>query len=46
MTDADDADDLLLLANIPAQAKSLLHSPEQSAGDIGFYMNVNKTEYM
>ena len=29
MTDADDADDLALLANTPAQAESLLHNSEQ-----------------
>ena len=46
MTDTDNADDLALLTNIPARAESLLHSLEQTAGDIGFYMNTNKTEYM
>ena len=46
MWDADDADDLVLLANTPAQAKSLLHGQEQAAGDIGLYVNTNKTEFM
>ena len=35
MTDADYADDLVLLANTPAQAESLLNSQEQTAGGIG-----------
>ena len=42
----DYADDIALLANTPAQAKSLLPSLEQATGDIGLYMNANKTEYM
>ena len=41
--DADDADDITLLVNTPAQAESLLHSPEQAAEDIVLYMNTNKT---
>ena len=44
--DTDNADDIALLANTPTQAESLLHSLEQAAGDIGLYMNTNKTEYM
>ena len=36
----------VLLANTPAQAKSQLHRLEQAAGDIGFYVNTNLTEYM
>ena len=39
VADADYADDLVFLANTPAQAKSLLQSLEQSARDIGLYMN-------
>ena len=46
ITDADYADDIALLANTPTQAESLQHSLEQSAGGIGFHMNVVKTEYM
>ena len=46
MTDTDYADDLVLLANTPDQAKSTLHSLKQVAGDIGLYMNINKTEFM
>ena len=44
--DTDYADDLALLANIPAQVESLLHSLEQVARSIGLYMNANKTEDM
>ena len=46
ITDADYADDLLLLANTPSQAKSLLHSLEQAARGIGLYVNLDKTEFM
>ena len=44
MTDADEADDLALLVNTPAQVESLLHNLEQAAGSIG--LNVNETEYI
>ena len=46
ITDMDYADDVALLANTPAQAKSLLHSLEKAAGSIGLHVNVDKTEYM
>ena len=39
-------DDLPLLVNTPAQAKSLLHSLEQAAGGISLNKNANKTEFM
>ena len=39
-------DVLVLLANIPANAESLLNSLEQAARGIGLHMNANKTEYM
>ena len=42
----DYTDDIELLANTPAQAESLLHSLELAAGDIGLYVNTNKTEFM
>ena len=45
MTDTDYADDLALLANIPAQTESLLHNPEQAAGGIGLHKNTNETEF-
>ena len=43
ITDADYADYIALFANTPTQANSQLHSLEQAAGDIGLYMNANKT---
>ena len=46
MTDSDYADDLVLLANRPAQAEFLQHSPEQAARNTGPYKNVNKTVYI
>ena len=45
-TDTDYADDLALLANTSAQAESLLHSLDQTAGIISLHVNANKTEYM
>ena len=44
--DAENADDIILLANIPTQAKSLPHSLEQEAGGIGLHIIANKIEYM
>ena len=46
ITNSDDADDIALLANTPAQAESLLHSLERSAGGIGLHVNADKTEFM
>ena len=43
--DADYADVIVLLANTPTQAKSQLHSLEQT-GDVGHNENDDKTEYM
>ena len=40
--DTDYADDIALLVNTPAQAKSLLHSLEQAAGGIGLHVNAEK----
>ena len=45
-TDADYADDLALLANMPNQAETLLHSLEWAAAGIGLHVNAHKTEYM
>ena len=42
----DDADNIALLANTPAKAKSLLHSLEKAAGGIGLHFNADKTELM
>ena len=44
--DADYTDDIAILANIPNQAETLLHSLEQAATGIGFPVNAHKTEYM
>ena len=46
MTDVDNADDLALLTNTPAQAKSLFHSLEQAARCISLHVNADKTEFM
>ena len=46
ITDTDYAYDLLLLANTPAQAETLLHSLERTAASIGLHVNAHKTEYM
>ena len=46
MTDADYIDDLALLSNTPARAKSLLHSLEQAAIVIGLDMNQDKTVHV
>ena len=43
---ADYVDDIALLANAPAQAKTLLHRLEWAAVGIGFHVNAHKTEYM
>ena len=46
ITDADYADNIVLLANSSTKAESLLHSLERAAGGIGLYVNADKTEYM
>ena len=46
ITDADYIDDIALLANTRAQAKTLLHSPERVAAGIGLHVNAHKTGYM
>ena len=46
ITVTDYANDIALLANTPAQAKSLLHSLEESAGGISLRVKANETEYM
>ena len=46
ITDTDYGDDIVLLANTPAQAESRLHSLERAAAGIGLHVNVDKTEYM
>ena len=46
ITNAYYADDIAILANIPNQAETLLHSLEQAAAGIGLHVNAHKTEYM
>ena len=41
ITDADYADDIVLLANTPTQVETLLHSLEQAAVDIGLQTRQN-----
>ena len=45
-TDADYADDIVLLANTPNQAETLLHSLERATAGIGLHVNAHKTEFM
>ena len=46
ITDADNADDIAILANTPNQAKTLLHSLERGAEVISLHVNTHKTEYI
>ena len=46
MTDANYADNLVLLTNTSTPAESLLQSMEQAAEGIGLYVNTNKTDFM
>ena len=46
ITDADYADDIVILANTPDQAETILHSLERAAAGISLYVNAYKTEYM
>ena len=46
ITDPYFADDIALLANTPAQAKTLLHILERAAAGIGLHVNAHKTEYI
>ena len=46
ITDTDYTDNIVLLANIPTQAETLLHSLEWAAAGIGLHVNADKTEYM
>ena len=45
ITDADYADDIAILANVPAQAETLMLSLERAAAGIGPHINVHKTGY-
>ena len=46
ITDAGYADDIAMLANMPNQAETLLHSLERATAGIGLHVNALKTEYM
>ena len=46
ITDADYANDKVLLANAPAQAETLLHNLKWATAGIGFHVNAHKMEYM
>ena len=46
ITDTNYADDIALLANMPNQAETLLHSLVWAAAGIGLHVNAHKTEYM
>ena len=46
ITDADNTDDIALLANVPAQAETLQQSLERAAAGIGLQVNAHETEYM
>ena len=46
ITDGDYADDIVLLANAPALAETLLYSLERATAGIGLHVNAHKTEYM
>ena len=46
ITDANYANVIALLANIPNQAEILLHSLERAAADIGLHVNAHIMEYM
>ena len=44
--DAEYADDIAPLANIPSRAETMLHCLEGTVADICLYVNADKTEYM
>ena len=46
ITDADYADDIVLLANTPAQTDTLLHSLERAAAGIGLHVNAERMEHV
>ena len=46
ITDVDYADDIALLANTLAQAKTLVHSLERATAGISLHVNADKMEYM
>ena len=46
ITDADYADDIPFLANIPNKAETLKHNLERAVAGIGLHVNAHKTEYV
>ena len=46
ITNADYADDIVILVNTPNQAETLLYSLEWATAGIGLHVNAHKTEYM
>ena len=46
ITDADEGDDIEILANAPDQAETLQHSLERDTAGICLHFNAHKTEYM
>ena len=44
ITDADNAYDIALLTNAPAQAETMLYSLERAAAGIGLHINAHKTD--
>ena len=46
ITDTDYTDDIVLLANTPTQAETLLHHLEQTAAGIDLHVNSDKMKYM
>ena len=43
--DAEYADEIVVLANTPTQAESLLHSLKQAASSIGLHIKADKIKY-
>ena len=46
ITDADYANDIAILENIPVQAETTLYTLERAAAGIGLHVNAHKTEFM
>ena len=46
ITDSDNADDIVLQANTPAQAEYQVHNLQRAAGGRGLHVNADKTEYI
>ena len=46
ITNANYTNDIVILANTPNQAETLLHSLEWATAGIGLHVNAHKTEYM